>query len=111
MNTKAPKYKIGSYEGNSVWLADDAVIVAKSPEELLEIMEILKTEAGKNGLELNKNKTKILIVRGPHVDKIGEYEVVKEVKYLGIKMGGKGRNIFAAENSSWLEKAEKKQMN
>ena len=62
----------------------------------------------KNNLELNKDKTKILIVRGPQETKIGEYEVAKKVKYLGIKLGGRGREIFAAENKTWLEKAEKK---
>ena len=34
--------------------------------------------------------------------------MVKEVKYLGIKLGGRGKNIYAAENKTWLEKAEKK---
>ena len=27
---------------------------------------------------------------------------------MGIKLGGKGRQIFKAENKIWLEKAEKK---
>ena len=89
-------------------MADDATIIAKGTKELLETLKLLKKEAKKNDLELNKEKTKILIVRGPQVQKIGEYEVIKEVKYLGIKLGGKGKNIFAAENRTWLEKAEKK---
>ena len=57
LNIKAPVYKIGASEGNSVWLADDAVIVAKSPDEFLEILEILKTETGKNSL-LFQNRLK-----------------------------------------------------
>ena len=108
LNKKAPKYKIGTFIGNSLWLADDAVIIAESPENLLILMDILKSIAKENGLELNKKKTKILIVRGPHEEKIGEYEVVDEVKYLGVKLGGTGNNIFAAENSSWLDMADKK---
>ena len=109
--TKAPKYKMGVYTGNSLWLADDATIIARSTKELLEALEILKNEAKKNNLELNKDKTKILIVRGPQETKIGEYEVAKEVKYLGTKLGGRGREIFAAENKTWLEKAEKSKGN
>ena len=100
LNKKAPKYKIGTFEGNSLWLADDAVIIAESPEDLLKLMNILRSIAKENGLELNKKKTKELIVRGSPVEKIGENEVVNEVKYLGIKLGGKGNNIFAAENVS-----------
>ena len=106
LNSKAPKYKMGKYLGNSLWLADDATIIAKSTKELLETLELLKKEAKKNDLELNKDKAKILIVRGPQVEKKDEYEVIKEVKYLGIKLGGQGKDIFAAENKTWLEKAE-----
>ena len=54
--------KMGVYLGNSLWLADDATIIAKSIEELLKALEILKNEARKNDLELNKEKTKILVV-------------------------------------------------
>ena len=35
-------------------------------------------------------------------------EVVKETKYLGIKIGGRGRNIFEMENKMLNSKAEKK---
>ena len=34
--------------------------------------------------------------------------MVNEVKYLGVKLGGTGNNIFAAENSFWLDMADKK---
>ena len=102
--TDAPECQIGKYIGNSLWLADDATIVARNIKELLETLEVLKKEAKKNSLELNKEKTKILIVRGPQVEKIGDYEVTKEIKYLGIKLGGRSRQIFTAENKTWLEK-------
>ena len=111
LNNRAPKYKIGLYEGNSLWLADDATIIASSIEDLLKALDILKMEAKKNDLELNKEKTKILVVRGPQTTKIRDYDVEKEIKYLGIQLGGKGKDIFAAENKIWLQKAEKRQMN
>ena len=48
-------------------------------------------------------------IRGPDIgDKIGEFEVVKDTKYLGIQIGGRGRNIFEMENKIFIEKAEKK---
>ena len=53
------------------------------------------------GLELSDEKTKILRIRGPKIEgKIG--------KYLGIQIGGKGKDIFQAENKLWIQKAEKK---
>ena len=42
LNSKATRYKKGEYEGNSLWLADDATIIASSIENLLEALEILK---------------------------------------------------------------------
>ena len=63
---------------------------------------------GKYGLNLNKLKTKIIQVRGKkNIKNIGEY-AVEVVQYLGIKIGGRGRNIFQAEKKIWLEKARKK---
>ena len=104
-------YKIRKFNDNSIWLADDATIIASSIENLLEALEVLKIAGRKNGLELNKEKTKIMVVWGQKViGKIGDFEVEDEVKYLGIKLGGKGKDIFGAENKTWLEKAEKKQM-
>ena len=42
------------------------------------------------------------------VKEIGEHTVEEEVQYLGIKIGGSGRDIFRAEKRMWLEKAKKK---
>ena len=50
-------------------------------------------------------------IRGPgKSEKIGKFKVEKEARYLGIQIGGRGRNIFEAENRIWIEKAEKRQM-
>merc|ERR1712030_122246 len=74
-----------------------------------ELMEVLKETGKENGLELNLEKTKIMKIRGPEVgDRIGDFEVVKENKYLGIQMGRRGRNIFEAENKKLIEKARRK---
>ena len=48
-------------------------------------------------------------IRGPDVgERIGDIEVVKETKYLGIQIGGRERNIFESENKKLIEKARKK---
>ena len=52
------------YEGNSLWLADDATTIARSEEDLLEALSILKETGMKNDLELSKEKTKIMVIRG-----------------------------------------------
>ena len=69
----------------------------------MEALDILKEAGRKNDLELSKKKTKIMKIRGPSTaEKIGEFDVEKEVKYLGIQLGGRGKDIFGAENKLWL---------
>ena len=109
INNRAVRYKKGKYDGISLWLADDATIIPSSVKDLLEALDILKLTGRKNGLGPNREKTKIMVIRGTNINsKIGDYEVVEEVKYLGIQLGGRGKDIFGAENKTWLEKAEKR---
>ena len=85
------KYQIGEFMDNSLWLAVDATLIADSLPNLLELLEILKKTGKKNGLEINIEKTKIMKIRGPDIGhKVGELEVVKETKYLGVHVGGRG---------------------
>ena len=88
-------YEVDRYKGNSLWLADDATVIANSIESLRTNMEILKTSAKKFGLEINENKSKVMQVRGTEKPKeIGNFKVVDTIKYLGVNLGGKGRDIF-----------------
>ena len=104
----AEKYKIGKFVDNSLWLADDATLIADSIPNLQKLLEALKKTGELNGLKINLEKNKIMKIRGPDIeDNIGDMEVVKETKYLGIKIGGKGRNIFEMENKMFIGKAEK----
>ena len=109
LREKADPFKIGKCEDNSLWLADDATIIATDKVSLLKALEVLE-EAGKvNDLIISEEKTKIIKIRGPDKDeKIGKFKVEKETKYLGIQVGGRSRDIFAAENKIWIQKAEKK---
>ena len=40
LKEKTKPYKIGVYSGNSLWLADDAVIIAKNEETLLKTLKV-----------------------------------------------------------------------
>ena len=102
-------YSIREYEGNSLWLADDATIIANSKENASKALKALEKAGGKCGLELSTQKTKIVQIRGNKtVEEIGDYKIEEEVKYLGIQIGGRGRDIFQAENRNWIQRAEKK---
>jgi len=42
-----------------------------------------------------QKKTKILRIRGPKIEeKIGNYKIEVQAKYLRIQIGGRGRDIF-----------------
>ena len=65
-------------------------------------VEVLKTAAIKYGLEVNEEKSKVIKIRGKEdVKEIAKFEVVKEIRYLGIKIGGSGRSIFEFEKKNW----------
>ena len=51
LNNRAPRYKIGTFEDNPLWLADDAVIIAENTRDLLELMNLLRSIAKDDGLE------------------------------------------------------------
>merc|ERR1712121_467445 len=106
---KEKLFKMREFEDNSIWLADDATLVADSLQTLEKLLECRSKAGGEYGLQINKKKTKIMSVRGQIDDNIlKEYEKVDEATYLGITIGGKFSNIFEKENKKVLRKADKK---
>merc|ERR1712121_301676 len=80
-----------------------------SLKTLKELLECLSKAGGEYGLQVNKEKTKIMKVRGQKGDcKLNEYEMVEEATYLGVTIGGKNSDIFEIENKKVLKKAERK---
>ena len=72
-------------------------------------IKILKDTASIYGLRVNENKSKVLQVRGTERPRrVGGLEVVDRVKYLGITLGGNGRDIFKYERESLIDKTQKK---
>ena len=40
LNRSIPAYEIGEYKGNSLWLADDAVLIANNEETLKKAFDV-----------------------------------------------------------------------
>ena len=92
-------YKVGVFEDNSIWLADDATLVAEDLPTLRKLLNRLSRAGGEYGLQINEKKTKIMRIKGPKSEeKIEEYEEVTEATYLGVTIGGRFRDIFEKEN-------------
>ena len=69
-------YSIKEYDGNSLWLADDATIIANSKENASKALKALEKAGGKCSLELSTQKTKIVQIRGNKtVEEIGDYKI------------------------------------
>merc|ERR1711874_907014 len=60
---KKQKYKVREFCDNSLWLADDATLIAEKLETLLELLECLGEAGGVYGLEINKKKTEMAEMR------------------------------------------------
>ena len=87
LQKKGKIYRVGEYEGNSLWLADDATLIANSKEDVEENINALIESGRGYGLNINKLKTKIIQVRGTkNIKNIGEYGVEEGIQYLRIKI-------------------------
>ena len=83
------KKKIG-YRNKNVYMpvlffADDGLLLANSIADMEKLIRIVTTAAGEIGLEINKEKSNVIIFnmeRKP--EKIEEITVVREIKYLGV---------------------------
>ena len=53
LQKKGKIYRVGKYEGNSLWLADDATLIANSKEDVEDNINVLIESVGEYGLNLN----------------------------------------------------------
>ncbi|VEN33625.1 unnamed protein product, partial [Callosobruchus maculatus] len=80
-------------------LVDDTTLIAASQEELVAVLNILEQHSAAYGLDINYNKTKVMIVDREHdnhreIKSIGRGEVVQSFVYLDslIKNSGSCEN-------------------
>ena len=67
LEEKGRKYEIDKYKGNSLWIADDATLIAGSKEDMEYNINILRDSALEYGLEISQEKSKVLQVRGREI--------------------------------------------
>ena len=92
-----------------MYMSTKSTLIAGSIKDMETNISILKNTAKGYGLKVNENKSKILQVRGTErARRIGGLEVVEKVRYLGVTLGGVGRDIFREERNNLIERAQKK---
>ncbi|GFO15462.1 hypothetical protein PoB_004196700 [Plakobranchus ocellatus] len=57
-----PGIKIGGSNINNLRYADDTVLIAENEKDLQQLLDIVKEESEKKGLELNRKKTQVMVV-------------------------------------------------
>ena len=53
-------YEVGTFKGNSVWLADDVTLIENSQESLKKNIKILEEAGKKHGLIVSEEKSKVV---------------------------------------------------
>lgn len=98
---------IGGIRINSLFFADDGLLLAKSVEEAKIAIRSLMEIAGSYGLEINVRKSKCLMynVESP-VSEVEGLEVVTEVRYLGVIVESR-KELFEKQKKQMLEKAKR----
>ena len=110
------KFETTRYSLNSIFYADDSIVVARTVEEARRNLAVIKEASKVFGLEINERKSKVMIFRtrgrGGRDDEIPEagtvegMEVVRSLKYLGICINDR-RDIFKKHKVELVDKAEK----
>ena len=52
---KEKRYKVGKFDDNSIWLADDATLIAEDLKTMEKLLDCLSRVGGEYGLEINEN--------------------------------------------------------
>ena len=61
-----PGIKVGGLNLNNLRHADDTVLMAENKEDLQQLLDIVKEESRKKGLELNSKSTEVMVVSGTY---------------------------------------------
>ena len=104
---KGEGYYIEDIKINSIFYADDALILNNDMQDVRKNLKVLKETSLKYALEINTEKSKMIVFnKKEKVDEIYNIKEVDQLNYLGIIIDNK-RNIFHRYKLSILEKAKR----
>ena len=107
IETNCGGIQYGRRKINSLFFADDGLLLSNSVDVAIQQMEKLNTEAAKYGLKVNREKSKSMIfnmVEQP--EEISGMEVVKNMKYLGVEICAQ-RDLFCKQRDRIVLQAGK----
>ena len=104
---RGEKYEIDGQNMSTIFFADDIIAMAKTLQIARKNLDIITEESKKFGLEINKEKSSILIYNNS--ENITELEGIKvehKFKYLGLTVDDK-KNIFQSQKEDLTDKADR----
>ena len=90
-----------------LFFADDGLILSKSEQEMKTMLKEISNVSKACGLDINKNKSAIIIYNlKDQITEIEGLSVKESLKYLGLSIGNK-RNLFSKQKKDMITKAQK----
>ena len=90
-----------------LFFADDGLVLANSEKEIIMLLQTLTRASRACGLEVNKEKSSMLIFnRKDHPQEIEGITVKDHIKYLGVTIDGK-RDMFQSQKKMMVDKAHR----
>ena len=100
-------YKDEAFRISSLFFADDGMLLASSVGEAVQVIEKMETVGKEYGLEINKQKSNIIIFNMPEKpENIKGISVRDRIKYLGITINDK-KNCFQVQKEEMFSKARR----
>ena len=109
IENKCAGFKLGNLKINSIFYADDSLILAENKYDAEKTIECLRDESEKYGLKINHSKSNIIIFNDKDEIKETEISGIKvegKIKYLGVLIDGK-RNMFDSQKKEMFIKAKR----
>ena len=106
MRRKMSGIQIGNNRVRSLFYADDGLLFGRNVKEAEEGIRELRRVAGEYGLEVNSEKSQCIMYNSrDEMDEIGGIAVVKDIRYLGVKIENK-KNMFEGYRRDVVGKAK-----
>merc|ERR1712240_698509 len=101
------EYEIEGQKITTLFFAVDSLAMARTLEAAKKNLRIIEEDSRKYGLELNKEKSSILVYNNKeNIEEIDGIKVVNKIEYLGLKIDNE-RDIFKSQKIDLIDRAGK----
>ena len=102
LEQEGAKYEVDNINLNSIFYADDSILIAKTIENASRNLKILIEVSASFGLHINKDKSNIMVFNNKiNIEEIDGIRVVNKIKYLGLILDNK-RDLFKTQRENMI---------